>query len=176
MSGSAIADAAGIGKVIIDMMRRNGRYPAGYAAAITAAAGVIGPIIPPSIPMVLYALVSDASIGYLFLGGVMPGLLLGLVLMLYNPSRRTRRNFPRDEIVPLRELPRRHLPCHPASDAAGDPARRHLWRRHDTDRGRRGRRRLRAGAGAVVVYRAMDLRDLQRPGARCRRGRPAWSA
>jgi len=107
MSGSAIADAAGIGKVIIEMMRRNGRYPDGYAAAITAAASVIGPIIPPSIPMVLYALVSDASIGYLFLGGVMPGLLLGLVLMLYNYYAATKRNFPRDEIVPLSELPRR---------------------------------------------------------------------
>jgi tripartite ATP-independent transporter DctM subunit len=107
MSGSAIADAAGIGKVIIDMMRKNGRFPDGYAAAITAAASVIGPIIPPSIPMVLYALVSDTSIGYLFLGGVMPGLLLGLLLMLYNYYAATKRNFPRDEIVPLAEIPSR---------------------------------------------------------------------
>jgi tripartite ATP-independent transporter DctM subunit len=107
MSGSAIADAAGIGKVIIDMMRKNNRYPDGYAAAITAAASVIGPIIPPSIPMVLYALVSDTSIGYLFLGGVMPGLLLGLLLMLYNYYAATKRNFPRDEIVPLSEIPSR---------------------------------------------------------------------
>ena len=107
MSGSAIADAAGIGKVIIDMMRKNNRYPDGYAAAITAAASVIGPIIPPSIPMVLYALVSDTSIGYLFLGGVMPGLLLGLMLMLYNYYAATKRNFPRDEIVPLSEIPSR---------------------------------------------------------------------
>ncbi|MDE3121456.1 MAG: TRAP transporter large permease subunit, partial [Paracoccaceae bacterium] len=52
MSGSAVADAAGLGKVIIDMMRKDGRYPPGYAAAITAAASTIGPIIPPSIPMV----------------------------------------------------------------------------------------------------------------------------
>jgi tripartite ATP-independent transporter DctM subunit len=107
MSGSAIADAAGIGKVVIDMMRKNNRYPDGYAAAITAAASVIGPIIPPSIPMVLYALVSDTSIGYLFLGGVMPGLLLGLMLMLYNYYAATKRNFPHDEIVPLAEIPRR---------------------------------------------------------------------
>jgi len=107
MSGSAIADAAGIGKVIIDMMRRNNRYPAGYAAAITAAASVIGPIIPPSIPMVLYALVSDASIGYLFLGGIIPGLFLGVVLMLYNYYAAAKRNFPRDEIVPWAELPKR---------------------------------------------------------------------
>ena len=73
MSGSAIADAVGIGRIIIGMMTRDGKYPVAYAAAITASAAIIGPIIPPSIPMVIYALVSDASIGYLFLGGVMPG-------------------------------------------------------------------------------------------------------
>ena len=73
MSGSAIADLAGTGRISIDMMTRNNRYPLSYAAAITAASAVIGPIIPPSIPMVLYALISDTSVGYLFLGGVIPG-------------------------------------------------------------------------------------------------------
>lgn len=58
MSGSAVADAAGIGKIIIEMMTKSGHYTRGYAAAITAASATIGPIIPPSIPMVLYALVS----------------------------------------------------------------------------------------------------------------------
>ena len=58
MSGSAVADAAGIGKIIIEMMTKDGRYSRGYAAAITAASATIGPIIPPSIPMVLYALAS----------------------------------------------------------------------------------------------------------------------
>ena len=82
ISGSAIADVAGIGRIVIKMMTTNGRYPASYAAAITAAAAVIAPIIPPSIPMVLFALVSDASIGYLFLGGVIPGLMIGVGLML----------------------------------------------------------------------------------------------
>lgn len=67
MSGSAVADAAGIGKIIIEMMTRDGRYSRGYAAAITLASVTIGPIIPRSIPMVLYALVSNASIGSLFL-------------------------------------------------------------------------------------------------------------
>ena len=71
MSGSAVADAAGIGEIIIDMMTKGGRYPGGYAAAVTAASATIGPVIPPSIPMVMYALVSDASIGYLFLGGIL---------------------------------------------------------------------------------------------------------
>ena len=106
MSGSAVADAAGIGKVTIDMMRKDGRYPAGYAAAITAASATIGPIIPPSIPMVMYALVSDASIGYLFLGGIVPGLFMGIVLMAINSWMASRRNFRLEEPVPARELPR----------------------------------------------------------------------
>ena len=63
MSGSAVADAAGIGKIIIGMMTKNGRYTKGYAAAITAASATIGPIIPPSIPMVFYSVISDTSIG-----------------------------------------------------------------------------------------------------------------
>lgn len=106
MSGSAIADAAGIGKVIIEMMRREDRYPAGFAAAITAASATIGPIIPPSIPMILYALVSDVSVGYLFLGGILPGLFMGAMLMAMNVIIAGRRNFARDEVVPIRELPR----------------------------------------------------------------------
>ena len=77
MSGSAIADAVGIGRIIIGMMTKDGRYPVAYAGAITASAAIIGPIIPPSIPMVLYALISDTSIGYLFLGGFVPGVMLG---------------------------------------------------------------------------------------------------
>lgn len=106
MSGSAIADAAGSGRMIIDMMKRGGAYPASYAAAITAATAVIGPIIPPSIPMVLYALISDSSIGYLFLGGVVPGLLMGVAQMGINTWMAHRHDYPVAERVPLRELPR----------------------------------------------------------------------
>src|SRR5438874_2482005 len=82
MSGSAIADAAGPGKLMIQMMLKEGRYSPGFAGALAAAAATIGPIIPPSIPMVLYAMVANTSVGYLFLGGVMPGVLMGAVLML----------------------------------------------------------------------------------------------
>jgi C4-dicarboxylate transporter, DctM subunit len=114
MSGSAIADAAGSGKVQIDMMTRNNAYPASYAAAITAATAVIGPIIPPSIPMVLYALVADASIGYLFLGGVIPGVLMALAQMAINSWMAHRRAFPIAEKVPLREFPRLTLEAFPA--------------------------------------------------------------
>lgn len=114
MSGSAVADAAGIGKVIINMMVKSGHYTAGYAAAITAASATIGPIIPPSIPMVLYALVSDTSIGYLFLGGVLPGLLMGLVLMIMNALICHQRGFAADEAPPLSELPRATVRAFPA--------------------------------------------------------------
>lgn len=114
MSGSAVADAAGIGKIIIDMMVRAGHYSRGYAAAITAASATIGPIIPPSIPMVLYALVSNTSIGYLFLGGIVPGLVMGAVLMAMNGWISHRRGFTLDEVVPLAELPGRTVRAFPA--------------------------------------------------------------
>ena len=105
MSGSAVADAAGIGKIIIDMMVKSGGYSRGYAAAITAASATIGPIIPPSIPMVLYALVSNTSIGSLFLAGIIPGLLMGAVLMTMNAAISHRRNFGQEDPVPLTKLP-----------------------------------------------------------------------
>ena len=114
MSGSAIADAAGIGKVITEMMTRNNRYTPGFAAAITAASATIGPIIPPSIPMVLYALVSDSSIGYLFLGGITPGLLMGAVLMAMVSYKAKVHHFESEAPVPLREMPRLTLRAFPA--------------------------------------------------------------
>lgn len=114
MSGSAIADAAGIGKIIIDMMTKGGRYSRGYAAAITAASATIGPIIPPSIPMVMYSLISDQSIGYLFLAGILPGLFIGAVLMLLNGVIAVRRDFPKDTPVPLKQLPKMTLNAFPA--------------------------------------------------------------
>ncbi len=114
MSGSAIADAAGSGKMMQKMMTHEGRYPASFAAALTASSAVIGPIIPPSIPVVLYALISDTSIGYLFLGGVVPGFLMGLMQMGIIVSSARRRNFPVEEPVPLRELPGVTLRAFPA--------------------------------------------------------------
>ncbi len=114
MSGSAIADAVGMGRVIIDMMTRNGKYPVAYAGAITASAAIIGPIIPPSIPMVVYALVSDASIGFLFLAGVVPGLLLGVIFMATNSIIARRRNYPVEPSVPLKDIPRVAFNAFPA--------------------------------------------------------------
>jgi tripartite ATP-independent transporter DctM subunit len=106
MSGSALADAAGSGKLMQSMMTREGKYTRSYAAALSAVSAVIGPILPPSIPLVLYSLVSDASIGYLFLAGVVPGLLIGFVQMGLIVATAKRRNFPLEPRVPLRDLPR----------------------------------------------------------------------
>ena len=114
MSGSAVADAAGIGKLIIDMMVKSGKYSRGYAAAITAATATIGPIIPPSIPLVLYALVSDTSIASLFLGGIVPGLIMAGVLMGTNAWIAHKRDFGEEEAVPLIQLPRITLNATPA--------------------------------------------------------------
>src|SRR5690606_35843696 len=94
MSGSAIADAAGSGKVMQKLMTDGNRYPASYAAALTAVTAVIGPIIPPSIPMIIYAFVSGSSIGYLSLAGVVPGLLMTLSLMVQVAYQAGRRQFP----------------------------------------------------------------------------------
>lgn len=105
MSGSAIADAAGTGKMMQVMMTRDNRYTASFAAALTAASSVIGPIIPPSIPMVLYALISDASIGFLFLGGVVPGLMMAASQMLIVDWQAKVKKFPVEKPVPVREIP-----------------------------------------------------------------------
>ncbi len=106
MSGSALADAAASGKLMQTMMTKDGKYPPAFAAALTCVSSVIGPIIPPSIPLVLYALISDTSVGYLFLGGVIPGLLLAAVQSGLIAAVARRRNFPVEKAVPLRELPR----------------------------------------------------------------------
>lgn len=114
MSGSAIADAVGIGRIIIGMMTKGGKYPIAYAGAITASAAIIGPIIPPSIPMVLYALISDASIGYLFLGGAVPGVMLGIVFMIMNSIIARRRDYPVEPPIPMREIPKITFRAFPA--------------------------------------------------------------
>jgi len=105
MSGSAIADAAGPGLVTIRQMLKKPEYTRGFAGAVVAASATLGPIIPPSIPMVIYALVSGASVGALFLGGVVPGLLMTVLMMGVVHIIATKRNMPREEPVPLHEWP-----------------------------------------------------------------------
>jgi tripartite ATP-independent transporter DctM subunit len=105
MSGSAIADAAGPGLVTIKQMLKKPGYSPGFAGAVVVASATIGPIIPPSIPMVIYALVSGTSVGALFLGGVLPGLLMALLLMAGVHFIAVRRNMPKDDPIPAREVP-----------------------------------------------------------------------
>ncbi len=143
MSGSAIADAAGSGKMMQNMMTADGKYPASYAAALTAATAVIGPIIPPSIPMIIYALVSDASIGYLFLGGVVPGLLMALFQMMLVGIHASDPQLPGRAADAATRDPGDHLAGVAGAADAGRAARRHLFRHHDSNGsgGRRGRLR-----------------------------------
>ena len=114
MSGSAIADAAGTGRMMQQLMTKDDKYPASYAAALTAASAVIAPIIPPSIPLVIYALVSDASVGFLFIAGIVPGVMLALAQMSIVAVDARRKNFPVEQPVPLRKLPGLTLQAFPA--------------------------------------------------------------
>ena len=100
MTGSAIADASGLGKMEIDAMRNEG-YDDGFSCAITAASATIGPIFPPSIPMVIYSMLSGASVGALFMGGMVPGVLLAIALMIYVAYTAHRRNYPVSQKVAL---------------------------------------------------------------------------
>lgn len=101
VSGSASADCAAIGSMLIPTMKREG-YPAGFAAGLTAAASCMGPIIPPSILMVIYASMTNLSIGRLFLGGAVPGVLIGIACMVIVAWKARQLNFPRHERVPFR--------------------------------------------------------------------------
>jgi tripartite ATP-independent transporter DctM subunit len=98
MTGSAIADAAGLGKIEIEAMKDDG-YDPEFSCAITAASATIGPIFPPSIPLVIYAMLSSTSVGALFMGGMVPAVLLSLFLMVYVAIVAKKRNYPRGERV-----------------------------------------------------------------------------
>lgn len=105
MVGSAVADAAGSGAIEIRAMRKAGYRPE-TAAAITAAAATIGPIIPPSLPMVIYGVTADVSIGRLFIGGVVPGVLMGLSLMVMVAMIAGRQGFRKEKFAGFREIGR----------------------------------------------------------------------
>ena len=105
MSGSAIADAAGPGLVTIKQMLKKPEYTPGFAGAVVVASATLGPIIPPSIPMVIYALVSGASVGALFLGGVVPGVCMTILMMTVVHYIARKRNMPREDPIPMKEWP-----------------------------------------------------------------------
>jgi tripartite ATP-independent transporter DctM subunit len=104
MSGSAVADAAGPGLIVARMMMRDSRYPAGFAAATSAVAATLGPLVPPSIPMIFYALIANTSVGALFLAGVVPALGTTAALMATIAVIARRRGFPAEAPVGWRGL------------------------------------------------------------------------
>ena len=108
MSGSAVADAAGLGQLEIRAMRNAG-YDQRFAGSITAASAIIGPLVPPSIPLVVYGVIANTSIGGLFLGGIVPGLMCtaALMIMVYILARL--RNYPREQKATVRQMGRSFL-------------------------------------------------------------------
>jgi tripartite ATP-independent transporter DctM subunit len=100
MSGAAVADAAGLGTIEIKAMKERG-YDAEFAAAITAASSTIGPIIPPSLPMIIYGVLANTSVGGLFVGGIIPGFLMGSALMIYVYFFARNKNYPRHQFPNL---------------------------------------------------------------------------
>ena len=94
ITGTAVADAASIGGVMIPGMKKAG-YPAGFSAAVTAASSTVGPIIPPSVPMIIVGALSGISVGRMFLAGAVPGILMGLAMMVTCYVISVRRDFPR---------------------------------------------------------------------------------
>ncbi len=103
ISGSAVADVAAIGSILIPAMKKRG-YPAAFAAAVTSSSATLAVIIPPSIPMILYAVMADSSVVQLFVAGIVPGLLggLGLMLMAWHYARR--HGLPVEQIFELARL------------------------------------------------------------------------
>ncbi len=103
MTGSAIADASGIGTMEIEQMKKEG-YDPEFSCAITAASATVGPIFPPSIPMIIYAMLSGASIGKLFMGGMVPGVLLAVALAIYVGVISYKRNYPAGVVMTKKQF------------------------------------------------------------------------
>lgn len=113
MTGSAIADASGIGLMEIEQMKKEG-YDSEFSCALTAASATVGPIFPPSIPMIIYAMLSGASIGKLFMGGMVPGIFLSILLMMYVGFISHKRKYPRGELMAVRQFLRVSVSAIPA--------------------------------------------------------------
>ncbi len=105
ITGTAVADAASIGGVMIPGMKKAG-YPADFSAAVTAASSTVGPIIPPSVPMIIVGALSGISVGKMFLAGAIPGILMGLAMMVTAYVISVRRGFPREPWAGLGEVAR----------------------------------------------------------------------
>ena len=104
MSGSSVADVAGPGLIVARMMMRENRYPAGFAAATSAIAATFGPLVPPSIPMIFYALIANTSVAALFLAGILPALIMAAAMMTSIAIIARRRNFPVEKGTPWNQM------------------------------------------------------------------------
>lgn len=105
ITGTAVADAASIGGVMIPGMKKAG-YPADFSAAITAASSTVGPIIPPSVPMIIVGALSGISVGKMFLAGAIPGILMGVAMMVTTYLIARKKNFPKQEWRGIGEIGR----------------------------------------------------------------------
>jgi tripartite ATP-independent transporter DctM subunit len=103
MSGSSLADAAGLGKVEIEAMDKQG-YPKAFSAAVTAASSTIGPIVPPSIGLIIFGSVAEVSIGKLLIGGLIPGIIMAIVLMIQISLIAKPRGFPKTKFAGFRQV------------------------------------------------------------------------
>lgn len=103
MSGSAVADVAALGSILIPAMKRKG-YPGPFAAAVMSSAATIAVIIPPSIPMILYAVMSGSSVVKIFVAGIIPGIMCGLAMMGLSYGFAVRRNYPVEEVFQLKKV------------------------------------------------------------------------
>lgn len=103
MSGTAVSDAGGLGTIEIQAMRENG-FDNDFACCVTAASSTLGPIIPPSIPLVVYATVSGASVGALFMAGIIPGIIMAVIMMIVVTLFAIRRHYPRTKFPTIREF------------------------------------------------------------------------
>jgi C4-dicarboxylate transporter DctM subunit len=101
LSGSSLATVSAIGSIMVPQMKRKG-YDLGYSAVLTACAGTVGAVIPPSIPLVIYGVVTGTSVGDLFLAGIVPGILIGIGLMIGNYFVCKKRGYAGEERVPIR--------------------------------------------------------------------------
>ena len=179
MSGTAIADAAGLGTIEIKAMKDHG-YDTEFSVGVTAASSTLGPIIPPSLPFVIYGMMGNVSIGALFLGGVIPGLVMTAFMMGYVYYCARRYGMGRDQAFSWRTLGVTFIAAFPGAADAGDHHRRHDVRLVHADRG--GDRGLRLGdrarhlplshADAEAVLQGLDGddRDDGRRAADRRRG------
>ncbi|MDR0379719.1 MAG: TRAP transporter large permease [Candidatus Accumulibacter sp.] len=103
MSGTTVADAGGLGTIEVEAMRRRG-YDDDFICAITSASATIGPIIPPSLPMVIYGVLAETSVGGLFMGGLLPGLAMALMLMFMVRHYAIKNDYPRETLPSLRDV------------------------------------------------------------------------